>query len=83
MVAKPTLSNRVASTVSTIENDLAALRRVRARRDELRARIEVYESKHGIPSADIHTAIDDGRLVESNEVCEWIIAHDILQRSAS
>lgn len=83
MVAKPAASERVAALLATIESDLATLRRVQSRRETLRARVESYEARFGIPSDEIHAAIDDGRLVESDEVCDWIIAHDVLQRSAT
>jgi len=46
---------------------------------EDRAFVAFCEAKYGIPSSDIHEAIDDGRLIESKEVCDWIFAHELLE----
>ncbi|MND09925.1 hypothetical protein D3C83_336340 [compost metagenome] len=40
---------------------------------ELRIRVLAYEAQFGIPSSEIHEAIEDGRLVETLDVCEWIM----------
>ncbi len=40
---------------------------------ELRSRVLAYEAQFGISSSDIHHAIEDGRLVETLEVCEWLM----------
>jgi hypothetical protein len=47
---------------------------------ELRARIAEYERQHGFASADVHQAIDDGRLEETHDVCTWLIDIDLLER---
>ena len=81
MVAQRTSAEQTA-IITGIENDLAVLRRVGARRDELRARVTAFEEKFGIRTSDIYAAIDEGRIVESAEVCDWIMADEILRRSA-
>ena len=79
MVAQRSVAER-AATIAAIEHDLAVLRRVSSRRDELRARLAAFEAKVGIPTSDLHSAIDDGRLIESAEVVDWIMADEILRR---
>lgn len=46
---------------------------------ELEARVLAYEQKYGMPSADVHQAIEDRRLVETLEVCEWLMDVEMLE----
>lgn len=48
--------------------------------ERLRERVRKYEQQFGIASADIHRAIDEGRLRETQDVCDWIIDYDSLVR---
>jgi hypothetical protein len=48
--------------------------------EENRRTVERFEAKYGIPSAEIHQAIDDGRLEETFEVCQWIFEYELLCR---
>lgn len=45
-----------------------------------RALIREMEEKYGIPSAELHEAIDDGRIQETFEVTTWLMAIDLLAR---
>jgi hypothetical protein len=47
---------------------------------ELKENVARCEAKFGIPSEDIHDAIEEGRLVETLEVCDWIMDYNSLQR---
>ncbi len=49
----------------------------------LRARVAAYERQFGLPSSDIHAAIDRGDLGETNEVCSWIMDYESLVRAES
>jgi hypothetical protein len=40
---------------------------------ELRSRVLAYEAQFGIQSSDVHDAIEDGRLQETLNVCEWLM----------
>lgn len=57
----------------------------RQRRRELAAQVAAYEARFGLPSTEIHDAIDDGRLVETLDVCNWIIDYErlVLAESAA
>jgi hypothetical protein len=46
---------------------------------ELKAQVLAYEQQFGIPSSEVHEAIDDGRLDETLEVCNWLIDIDMLE----
>jgi hypothetical protein len=46
----------------------------------LRARIAENEQRFEIASSEVHQAIDDGRLSESQAVCNWLIDIDLLDR---
>ena len=46
----------------------------------LRMRISANEQHFGIKSSDVHQAIDDGRLQETQSVCNWLIEIDLLDR---
>jgi hypothetical protein len=49
--------------------------------EETRRFVERCEVKYGIPSEEIHQAIDDGRLEETFEVCQWIFEYELLCRA--
>lgn len=46
---------------------------------ELEERVLAYEQKFGIESADVHEAIDSGRLKETLEVCDWLMDFEMLK----
>jgi hypothetical protein len=48
---------------------------------ELQVNIRAYEERFGISSEDIHAAIEDGRLVETEDVCDWIMDYELLKRA--
>jgi hypothetical protein len=56
------------------------LRRHREERAALRLRIAANEARFGIASSEIHRAIDDGRITETTEVCDWLIDVELLTR---
>ncbi len=44
---------------------------------ESRARLNVFENRYELRSADVHAAIDMGVIRETAEVAEWLIAWGI------
>ena len=46
---------------------------------ELEAQVLAYEQKYGMPTSEVHDAIEDGRLIETLEVCEWLMDADMLE----
>jgi hypothetical protein len=46
---------------------------------ELRDRVRYYEQQFGISSERIHDAIDEGTLIEDQEVGHWIFAYSLLR----
>ena len=50
---------------------------------ELEAQVLAYEQKYGIPSSEVHEAIDAGRLDETEEVCNWLIDIEMLEWNKS
>lgn len=48
---------------------------------ELKQRVVRYEVKFDMPSNQIHAAIDRGDLIETDEVCDWILTYEALERS--
>ena len=75
-------TNGVPALTEALLHDIAVLRRVARQQDALRQRIRVYEERYQIRSDEVHAAIDSGRLVETDEVCDWIMDYEFLQRSA-
>ena len=47
----------------------------------LQSRITAFEKKYSLPSDRIHEAIENGELRETNEVCEWIMTVELLERN--
>ena len=56
---------------------------VAASMQRLRERVAAYERQYGIPSAEVHAAIDRGDLIETWEVCGWIFDYESLVRAES
>jgi hypothetical protein len=61
-----------------ILGEQAVIRRYFEQVRELRRRVLDYEEQFGIPSSEIHEAIDDGRLKETIEVTHWIFDYEML-----
>lgn len=74
-------SERVLSTVDEYRN--APDRDARDRRylEDLRIELRDYEERFGVKSSEIHDRIDDGTLLETVDVCHWIIAVNKLERA--
>ena len=79
MVTKLTPTQKAEATLARWEAQLACPVVTEMREAEDRAFVAFCEAKYGIPSSEIHEAIDDGRLIESKEVCDWIFAHELLE----
>lgn len=47
----------------------------------LETRVAAYEQRFNVPSSRIHDAINDGRLTETAEVCDWIMDVELLERA--
>ena len=81
------LTNPTTPTAKALADQLLAEQAVIKRYVEelaaLRSRVLAYEEQFGIPSSEVHEAIEDGRLVETLDVCEWIMDIEILQWSKS
>lgn len=74
-------TNGVSAQTEALLHDTALLRRIAHQQDALRQRIRAYEDRCQIRSDEVHAAIDSGRLVETEEVCDWIMDYELLQRS--
>ncbi len=59
-------------------HDTAQMRR---NREELVDRVAGYEVKYNLRSDEVHAAIDSGQLRETQEICSWLIAHEVLERT--
>lgn len=70
----------VAETIARFNREMNNPELMAARLEEVRQRVAVYERQFGIPSADIHAAIDRGELIETWEVCGWIMDYESLLR---
>ena len=79
MVTKPTPKERADAMIARWEAQAASPVVTDMFDHEDRAFVAFCEAKYGIPSSEIHQAIDDGRLIESKEVCDWIFAYEILE----
>jgi len=47
--------------------------------ERLRERVAGFERRYGIPSNEIHAAIEQGRLDETEEVCDWILDYELVR----
>ncbi len=81
------LTNPTTPTSKELADQLLAERDVIERYVEhvntLRSRVLAYEEQFGIPSCDVHEAIEDGRLQETLEVCKWIMDFYRLTRATT
>jgi len=60
--------------------EMRVLQKARAYRLQVAARVRAYEEQFGLPSSDIHDAIDRGDLVETLDVCNWIMDYEWLSQ---
>jgi hypothetical protein len=79
--AKP--RQTVAEIIARLEREANDPILVAARLQELRDRVAAYERQFGLPSSEIHAAIDRGDLIETWEVCGWIMDYESLLRAES
>jgi hypothetical protein len=83
--ASMVFTNSAASTPKEIADRLLAEQEVIKRYIELvhalRRSVRAYEEQFGIPSSEIHHAIKDGRLVETLDVCEWLMDFEVLSKA--
>lgn len=79
MAAYPRASELAARMLADYERDAADPENMHRRRAALQEQVDAWEAAYGIRSADVHAAIDDGRLEETWEVCQWIFADEILR----
>ncbi|MDI3340000.1 MAG: hypothetical protein QJR03_05645 [Sphaerobacter sp.] len=49
----------------------------------LRARVADFERRFALPSDRVHEAIEDGSLVETEEICDWIIDDESLRAASA
>lgn len=52
----------------------------RALEARLLRQTQVFEARYELPSAEVELAVDEGRIRETAEVAEWIIAVKALRR---
>ena len=79
------LTNPTAPTAKALADQLLAEQAVIKGYVEelvaLRSRVLAYEEQFGIPSSEVHEAIEDGRLQETLEVCDWIMDFEVLEQA--
>ncbi len=79
------LTNPTTPTAKALADELLAecdvIKRYVEQMDELRSRVLACEERFGIPSSEVHEAIEDGRLQETLEVCEWLMDVYMLERA--
>ncbi len=68
------LADQLLTERSAIANFIVVVER-------LQSKIHDYETRYEIDSADVPAAIEDGRLTESSEVCDWLLDFELLQRA--
>jgi len=73
-----TSAHRLTAEIMRQRNDPTEQERTA---EKLRSRVRACEVKFNIRSSDIHRAIDAGDLVETAEVCRWIMDYDMLVRA--
>ncbi len=49
--------------------------------ERLQVAIQNQEERYGIPSEDLSEAIENGRIEETEDVCDWLIDFELLQRA--
>jgi len=79
--AKP--RETVAELVARLEREANDPVQMAARLQALRDRVAACERQFGLPSSEIHAAIDRGDLIETWEVCRWIMEYESLLRADS
>lgn len=71
----------IEAQIAKLQAQMADVELQKQYREETRRFVADCEAKHGIPSEEIHQAIDDGRLEETLKVVRWIFAYNRLCRA--
>ncbi|HET9661464.1 MAG TPA: hypothetical protein VFP05_14095 [Thermomicrobiales bacterium] len=77
---KPPTPSLQSQTDQLLADHAAVVRYIEFMRT-LQARVLAYEAQFGIPSSEIHEAIDDGRLRETFDVTKWIMDFEMLSQA--
>jgi hypothetical protein len=75
-----TLQQEARDTSKHLLDGCSAIRHYQDRLCELKDSVARYEERFGIPSNQIHDAIENNTLIETEEVCDWIMAYELLIR---
>lgn len=79
------LKNRGALDPKSMADELLRQREVLRQHHEIiravQERIAIYEERYSLVSAEVPEAIERGTLIESAEVCDWLIDIDLLRRA--
>ena len=51
--------------------------------EELEANVQEREKQYGMPSSELSKAIEDGRITETNDVCNWLMDYELLTRATA
>jgi hypothetical protein len=50
--------------------------------DEMKSKINHFESIYSIPSSELENAITAGRIKETDEIVQWVFAYHMLERAS-
>ena len=81
MVLIKTTTPTAQSHAEQLLAEREVIRRYFEQMNALRSRVLAYEEQFGIPSSEVHEAIESGRLQETLEVTHWIIDFERYQRA--
>ena len=70
------LADRLLADRNVIANFVSIL-------EGLEARAREREVRYGIESAEVSAAIEDGRISETADVCEWLVDYELLVRATA
>lgn len=83
MTATKTKRPSVEELIAQFEADGQDAELMARHQAELEARVAAYESKYGIPSSEVHAAIERKELRETLEVCDWLMDyHSLVGKTA-
>jgi len=74
------ISRQVQDTVARLQLQDEAIHYFQSSAVEIERMIAHFESQYGVLSSQVHDEIEQGRLVESEDVCDWIMNYELLQR---
>jgi hypothetical protein len=83
MQTEGTSTSRARQLAEDLLDQREALRKSQELREAIARQVTEFEQRFNVRSSEVHDAIREGKLRETHEVCQWLIYHEIVERTGA